>query len=51
MQQRDQQRIEQTRIERQPAENNDRQMQQRNVPNNQSQRQTNHEGGRRQGKE
>lgn len=51
MQQRDQQRIEQTRIERQPTGNNDRQMQQRNVPNNQSQRQPNHEGGRRQGRE
>ena len=47
MQQRDQQRMEQTRIERQPAGNNDRQMQQRNAPNNQSQRQPNHEGGRR----
>ena len=51
MQQRDQQRMEQPRIERQPAGNNDRQMQQRNAPNNQSQRQPNHEGGRRQERE
>jgi hypothetical protein len=51
MQQREQQRMEQPRIERPQGGNNDRQMQQRNVPNNQPQRQFNHDGGRRQGRD